>query len=90
MKLKEFGIFCGFIGLLVTIFIALTTTWILPKTVIPPFDCFAIVTVFFIFVCYLTLSFLLEEKRMNYNLKLKKSQLEAIFNNVDIKFLICA
>ena len=88
MKLKEFGIFCGFIGLLVTIFIALTTTWVLPKTVISPFDCFAIVTVFSIFVCYLTLSFLLEAKRMNYNLKLKKSQLETIFNNVDIALFL--
>lgn len=88
MKLKEFGIFCGFIGLLVTIFIALTTTWILPKTVMPPFDGFAIVIIFSIFVCYLTLSFLLEAKRMNYNLKLKKSQLETIFNNVDIALFL--
>ncbi len=88
MKLKEFGIFCLFVGLLVTIFIALTTTWILPKTVIPLFDGFVILTAFAVFVCYLMLSFLLDTKRMNYNLKLKKSQLEMILNNVDITLFL--
>mgnify|MGYP002521352060 CR=1 FL=1 len=88
MKLKEFGIFCLFVGILVTIFIALTTTWILPKTVIPLFDGFVIVTVFSIFVFYIMFSYLLDTKRMNYHLELKKSQLETIFNNVDIALFL--
>ena len=88
MRIKEFAIFCSFIGILAFIFIALTTTIFLPKTTIPIYDGIIILLIISIFVLYLVFSNLIEVKRINNKIEIKNLQLESILNNVDISIFL--
>lgn len=88
MRIKEFAIFCSFIGILTFIFIALTTTIFLPKTTIPIYDGIIILLIISIFVLYIVFSNLIEVKRINSKIEIKNLQLESILNNVDISIFL--
>lgn len=88
MKIKEFGIFCSFLILLGVIFVALTTTILLPKTTIPIYDGITILLLISIFVIFLMFSNLQDIKKVKENLEIKNYQLETIFNNVDIALFL--
>ena len=88
MRIKDFTIFCSFLGILCFIFVALTTTIYLPKATIPIYDGIIILLIFSIFVLYILFSNFLEVKRMNNKIELKNLQLETILNNVDITLFL--